>query len=323
MHMLVLIAIGGSLLKSLEDRTVASVKIQTAGYLHTLIGFTAALLNISQINAEQFSFIPLLAPLGSALITSILGWFVGGELGAQPTVSSATAIQTDISMVQENLRLFATEITAIHHSYIQSVRQTADEMTSLHQRYQQLHDQQHDALQDAQEVATKLHKQLEPMATFMSPMTEAVEQFSTTLAIATKQINTHLSQSFLRDFEQTLQHTQAIQTNLANLVEGFRELSTIINEAQFYLKNTTLSENLKSLTQSTNMIAQQFQYLATSVNVVESSMTAVSKHVNTKWSEDVLKTLSRLESKGREIEQALTQVVTQFQDVTHHSIKVK
>ena len=48
--------------------TAMGEKIQTAGYLHTLIGFTASLF---RIDPDNFTLISILIPLGSALMTSI------------------------------------------------------------------------------------------------------------------------------------------------------------------------------------------------------------------------------------------------------------
>lgn len=58
----------------------AGNRIQTAGYLHTLIGFAAALLVLSK---SGFQVSDLSIPLATKLFTSLLGWFFGGEFIAE------------------------------------------------------------------------------------------------------------------------------------------------------------------------------------------------------------------------------------------------
>lgn len=69
-----------------DQRIPAGERIQTAGYLFTLVGFTAVLLMLPQLTGPQGSSEGVLqaafGPLGTALATSILGWFLGGEVVA-------------------------------------------------------------------------------------------------------------------------------------------------------------------------------------------------------------------------------------------------
>ena len=54
--------------------------IQTAGYLHTLIGFIVA---VGLVGDNIANLNNLLSPLSSALITSLLGWWLGGFISSQ------------------------------------------------------------------------------------------------------------------------------------------------------------------------------------------------------------------------------------------------
>ena len=81
-HLFLLVYLGYKI-KIPSDRMYAGERIQTAGYLHTLIGFSFALILLGTGNIELSqldNLQQLLLPMGSALGTSIIGWLFGGEI---------------------------------------------------------------------------------------------------------------------------------------------------------------------------------------------------------------------------------------------------
>lgn len=83
-HMFLLILTGFYSIysKDVIDNIEVSSRISTMGYLHTLIGTSVALIYMSQTKeAELFeSMAKIISPIGSALITSIMGWAFGKEI---------------------------------------------------------------------------------------------------------------------------------------------------------------------------------------------------------------------------------------------------
>lgn len=83
-HMFLLILTGFYSIYSEDviDNIEVSSRISTMGYLHTLIGTSVALIYMSQTKeAELFeSMAKIISPIGSALITSIIGWAFGKEI---------------------------------------------------------------------------------------------------------------------------------------------------------------------------------------------------------------------------------------------------
>ena len=70
----------------------AGMQVENAGYLHTLIGFMMAVLEIRQ---DQFEIENIAFPIATALVTSILGWLFGGQIKARaqeeaPSLEKAT-----------------------------------------------------------------------------------------------------------------------------------------------------------------------------------------------------------------------------------------
>lgn len=81
-HVLLLVIIAYISFDTSTLKVRAGNRIQTAGYLHTLIGFGTALL-ILGFSRGQIQITSLLTPLGTALVTSLLGWSLGGEIVAR------------------------------------------------------------------------------------------------------------------------------------------------------------------------------------------------------------------------------------------------
>ena len=94
-HLSILVYLGYKI-KTPSVKLYAGERIQTAGYLHTLIGFFVAigLLGVGKIEVGKLQDLQkMLLPVSSALITSILGWLFGGEIGAKEDDSLDKAIE--------------------------------------------------------------------------------------------------------------------------------------------------------------------------------------------------------------------------------------
>ena len=101
-HMLVLIVAGFVIAR---DKALAGSRIQTAGYLHTLIGFSIAMAHVSI--TQNFSAAQVMVPLSAALITSILGWLFGGEIAARAAAASAGDVGRGFDVLRSAAELLA------------------------------------------------------------------------------------------------------------------------------------------------------------------------------------------------------------------------
>lgn len=95
--------------------TQAANRIQSAGYLHTLIGFLYAISSLGNLGSDASN---LAVPLSSALVTSLLGWLAGGEIAAKgeyenPNVEQATR---QVVIALEN---YSIKLTDIQSNYTQ------------------------------------------------------------------------------------------------------------------------------------------------------------------------------------------------------------
>lgn len=128
----------------------AGNRIQSAGYLHTLIGFITAL---SLLQQDKFEIAQFAVPISSALITSLMGWLFGGEITAKgetdkPELEKATsqivnALQEyylNIEKIQEqHLDLYKTNLVNMEKAYNTSLEQVENTYKSHLDKLEQAH----------------------------------------------------------------------------------------------------------------------------------------------------------------------------------------
>jgi hypothetical protein len=80
-HMLVLVVLGFFAIREKADNIEVGNRIATMGYLHTLIGTSVALILTAKYGSEVIEHVEnIIAPIGSSLLTSIIGWAFGKEM---------------------------------------------------------------------------------------------------------------------------------------------------------------------------------------------------------------------------------------------------
>ena len=143
---LLLLVVWGLLLLPRSLKQGAGERVQTAGYLHTLIGFAAALLSLERGDVELTA---VLYPLGSALSTSIIGWLLGGEISSLGVQAERRALDSEYQQVARELAAFSEALRQVHGAYLSTVERTID-------AYHDLHAQQVGLLQQHQQLQAKL-----------------------------------------------------------------------------------------------------------------------------------------------------------------------
>ena len=80
-HMVVLVVLGFFAIKDRADNVEVGSRIATMGYLHTLIGTSVALILTAKYGSDVIEHVEnIIAPIGSSLLTSIVGWAFGKEM---------------------------------------------------------------------------------------------------------------------------------------------------------------------------------------------------------------------------------------------------
>lgn len=151
-HLLWLIYLGYQLGDEPYRLIGAGNRIQSAGYLHTLIGFITAL---SLLRQEEFEIASLAIPLSSALITSLMGWLFGGEITAKgetdkPELEKATsqiveALQEYYRSIneiqQQHLKLYETNLSNMQKAYNASLYKVENAYQSHLDKLEQAHEE--------------------------------------------------------------------------------------------------------------------------------------------------------------------------------------
>lgn len=201
-HMVFLVLLGFFVAK--RDKPLAGGKIQTAGYLHTLIGFAAALL---LINSPTFSLPSLISPLGSAVFTSIIGWFVGGEIAERGSSGRENFIDTKMDAVAKEFEDFAVGIRRIHEKYLTTIRETISEL-----------ERETDALRKARITTTDLSEILDPVARLSETLLRNLRE----LAAKSQEAKEGLADtaSAARDTAKYLRDSRVLIEQLENLLDS-------------------------------------------------------------------------------------------------------
>lgn len=201
-HMLMLVSLG--FLVARPNKPVAGGKIQTAGYLHTLIGFAAALL---LIDSPTFSLPSLISPLGSAVFTSIIGWFAGGEIAERGSSRRESFIDTKMDAVAKEFEDFAVGVRRIHEKYITTLRETIGEL-----------ERETDALRKAKITTTDLSEILDPVARLSETLLKNLRE----LAAKSQEAKEGLADtaSAARDTAKYLKESKVLIDQLENLLDS-------------------------------------------------------------------------------------------------------
>lgn len=201
LHMLLLIILG-VLFRQYDKQGIIAAKIQVAGYLHTLIGFSSALLLIGF--AQEPSVKLIMAPLGAALVTSIMGWFAGGEFSEKDNITYKPVKAENLPQEMQN---FMQSISQSHQEYVALIQV----ITKDHQK---LHHSQQKALQDALKVSSQLNDLLLPIATNMTDFSNSIEK-------ASKAVSMHLmeSKSQLSEIRSHLERVKGASEEVADYLE--------------------------------------------------------------------------------------------------------
>ncbi len=72
---------------------------------------------------QSFSVSSILAPIGTAIITSLLGWFLG-ELLTDGEYRSEKSVDTESGRVADELSRFIEAIQSLHTKYIETITET-------------------------------------------------------------------------------------------------------------------------------------------------------------------------------------------------------
>lgn len=313
-HMILLSGVGLFLLDE-SDKPNAKERIQTMGYLHTLIGFSAALMKIHQ-TVGALSLMSILSPLGSAVWTSIIGWFVGGEMLKKRSTGSMHSVRVEMEHVEEELRDFASAVHRIHGEYIETIRESSKTLTEVSDTYATLQKRQNEILKEATDIADKFNK-------FSVSMSKSVENLIIQIRNTSESLDTYLGKDFSKTLEGISIQAQTAKAELTKVVNGFQALAKGAEALKGYLdKSPIMVDILIKVVNIADELHRHFEPISVSVQRLSAILDTSASHINTYLGKSFLATLSNVRETGEKMNEELDNVVNGFKHVTEASTDV-
>jgi len=138
-HMFLLVIIGFIVIsKQLEDNIEVASRISTMGYLHTLIGTSIALIQMASISGNISGHLKeILIPIGSALLTSIIGWAFAKEMERDRyrfIPSSKEEVDNALDFLATKIRKVAINLEATSVGWEKSIDHTINKLITSTER---------------------------------------------------------------------------------------------------------------------------------------------------------------------------------------------
>jgi len=149
-HMVILVILGFFAIREKEDNIEIGNRVATMGYLHTLIGTSVALIMTAHYGSDVIEHVEsIIAPIGSSLITSIIGWAFGKEMErdkyrfkltaeeetsnaleylAKKVIYSAQTIEKSSNMIAESSKLWQDTVDNSTKEINQTAKVLEDEL---------------------------------------------------------------------------------------------------------------------------------------------------------------------------------------------------
>ena len=240
-HLLILVIWGFFFIpQSLKEE--AGNRIQTAGYLHTLIGFASALILLGNSAFNQEELNSILYPLGSALSTSIVGWLLGGEISSLGENYEKKLVKSEFQHLTDEIKEFTGAIQEIHSSYLST-------MTQVYRSYRQLQEEQENLLRQHQDLQYKIMEETqnfqnnllatntqagEELNQLFTQSTERLKELETLVSRTTEEMK-HLD-PLLDSFSKLKDNSDLATNNLAEMAQASRRTAQYLNESQTLMR---------------------------------------------------------------------------------------
>ncbi len=230
-HLLILVIWGFFLIpQSLKEE--AGNRIQTAGYLHTLIGFASALILLGETAFDQEALNEILYPLGSALSTSIVGWLLGGEISSLGENYEKKIVRSEFQQLIDEIQAFTGAIQEIHTTYLST-------MTQVYRSYRQLQDEQETLLREHQNSQQKIMEETQNFHDYLL------------------KTNNEASQQLNQLFKQSIDCLESLDSLMARITEEMKYLEPVLDSFSQLKTNSDLAtNNLAEVAQASRRTAQ-------------------------------------------------------------------
>ena len=286
-HMVLLVVLGFFAIKERADNIEVASRIATMGYLHTLIGTAVALILTAQYGSEVIEHVEnIIAPIGSSLLTSIIGWAFGKELERDKyrlKISSEEESNNALEFLAQKVTHSAILIEKSSILWVETINKSSRQVQNTSQ---ELEKQFTESIERTQETTDLLSKSFENIYKKMEKSLEGL----TTVMERDLQNTSDYSQKIIKDsvfileeqFKEIEQSTQLMKnhfersstdadkvfrTSIDTFDNGLSKMNDIAKEWDRHLKNmkrfSTHSESaIDQLTHTSQKVIDEISTIA-------------------------------------------------------------
>jgi hypothetical protein len=286
-HMVVLVVLGFFAIRERADNVEVGNRIATMGYLHTLIGTSVALILTAKYGSEVIEHVEnIIAPIGSSLLTSIIGWAFGKEMEREKyrlKISSEEETNNALEFLAQKVTNSALLIEKSSALWAETIDKSTHQVNNTSQ---QLEIELKESLKRSQEMSELLSQSFENI---YKKMEQNLEGISTVMERDLKNTSDY-SQKIIKDsliileeqFKQIEQSTQLMRnqfernatdadkvfrTSIDTFDNGLSKMGDIAKEWDKHLKNmkrfSTHSESaIEQLTHTSQKVIDEISTIA-------------------------------------------------------------
>ena len=231
-HMALLVILGfWSIIKFEDDNVEVANRVSTMGYLHTLIGTSIAIIAMGSIENGDIStnMNLIIIPIGSALITSIIGWAFGKEMERDRyrfVSSKREEVDDSLEFLAEKIRMVGLNLEATSMEWGASIDRIVNKLLATTERVER----------NMEASQKSFEKSSQDSQEFLNQLVNAFQKIFTQMERVSTEWNSHIqtmqrfSSSADESLEDLFKNSRKIANEITVVAETLPKASTIIKE---------------------------------------------------------------------------------------------
>ena len=231
-HMALLVILGfWSIIKFEDDNVEVANRVSTMGYLHTLIGTSIALIAMGSIENGDIStnMNLIIIPIGSALITSIIGWAFGKEMERDRyrfVSSKREDVDDSLEFLAEKIRMVGLNLEATSMEWGASIDRIVNKLLATTERVER----------NMEASQKSFEKSSQDSQEFLNQLVNAFQKIFIQMERVSTEWNSHIqtmqrfSSSADESLEDLFKNSRKIANEITLVAETLPKASTIIKE---------------------------------------------------------------------------------------------
>ncbi|NEW60283.1 hypothetical protein GSY74_03215, partial [Sulfurovum sp. bin170] len=219
-HMVMLVILGFfAIFNERDDNIEVGNRVATMGYLHTLIGTSVALIMTSKFGgAEMIEHIDtIIAPIGSALITSIIGWAFGKEMERERyryKLDSTEESDNALEFLAQKVRKAGLQIEQSSNRWVESIEYSSTQLVVSSEKLEKtINSANQTSQQSIDELSRSFTKLYEQMSYNLEAMSKTVERDLQSSSEETQRVLSSSKEQFKTQFEQIERQISSVERN--------------------------------------------------------------------------------------------------------------